>query len=91
MIMSFVFTIATIVFFAWLIIVIPVIFVTIVFHYATGRQNHYQQNSVPTLVRKFYNPKKFKSTTDCAICIEEFNTDSEVTPLPCSVKHYFHT
>lgn len=93
MIMSFVFTLATLVLLAWLTLAIPVVLLAIVFHYffEIGGQNQYQNNLILTLVRRLYNPNKFISTKDCAICMEEFNTDSIVTPLPCSIKHYFHT
>ena len=28
---------------------------------------------------------------ECTICLDEFEPDSMVTPLPCDVRHYFHT
>ena len=38
-----------------------------------------------------YDPEQFKNTKDCAICMGEFDEHAEVTPLPCNIKHYFHT
>jgi hypothetical protein len=38
-----------------------------------------------------YDPNKFKTTKECSICFLEFDSDSSVTPLPCDIKHYFHT
>ena len=29
--------------------------------------------------------------SECAICLCEFKEDQEVTPLPCDIRHYFHT
>jgi hypothetical protein len=28
---------------------------------------------------------------DCAICLMAFGEDDDVTPLPCDIRHYFHT
>ena len=38
-----------------------------------------------------FNPEDFKAQKECAICMESFGEDDEVTPLPCNGKHYFHT
>jgi hypothetical protein len=36
-----------------------------------------------------HNDAAFKND-ECAICLDKFTDDCEVTPLPCNVKHYFH-
>lgn len=28
--------------------------------------------------------------TECPICCVEFDNQEEITPLPCSARHYFH-
>jgi len=38
-----------------------------------------------------YDADKFKTYNECCICFVEFNADSMITPLPCNIKHYFHT
>lgn len=38
-----------------------------------------------------YDPQKFYETNECAICMVQFDEDTQVTPLPCDVRHYFHT
>ena len=49
----------------------------------------HKENVVGGLVKMLYDPKKFTSTDECAICMIEFEDHAEVSPLPCSVKHYF--
>lgn len=43
------------------------------------------------LTKFFYDAEKFKSYSSCAICLMDFSAESQVTPLPCNVKHYFCT
>jgi E3 ubiquitin-protein ligase DOA10 len=38
-----------------------------------------------------YDPDTFKQTDQCAICLSEFEESQSVSPLPCNIKHYFHT
>lgn len=42
------------------------------------------------LVKTHYDPNTFTNMKECAICMGEFDEDSEVTPLPCNIQHYFH-
>lgn len=28
---------------------------------------------------------------ECAICLNEFSENNDVSPLPCDIRHYFHT
>jgi len=43
------------------------------------------------IVKAKFNPNDLAFKNDeCAICLEKFTDDCEVTPLPCNVKHYFH-
>lgn len=46
---------------------------------------------IETLISKNYDPELFKHCYECAICLDEFNPEAKVTPLPCSNKHVFHT
>ena len=46
---------------------------------------------IETLISKKYDPELFKDTFECAICLDDFNSEGNVTPLPCSNKHVFHT
>jgi len=43
------------------------------------------------LTKYFFDPSLFSYYNECVICSEEFDKEAEVTPLPCNVKHYFHT
>ena len=42
------------------------------------------------MVKSKFDTNIFKSTDECAICLEKFDEESEVTPLPCDIRHYFH-
>ena len=44
-----------------------------------------------SLTKYIYDPSKFKTSNECAICFCEYESDAQITPLPCSTKHYFHT
>ena len=46
---------------------------------------------VNAVVRSKFNPEDFKEHTECAICMNEFAENEDVTPLPCNSAHYFHT
>jgi hypothetical protein len=43
------------------------------------------------LLHKKFDINEFKEQKECAICLAEFGEDDDVTPLPCSKMHYFHT
>jgi len=44
-----------------------------------------------SLTKILYDNEKFSSQRECAICCAEFDQTSQITPLPCNIKHYFHT
>lgn len=50
-----------------------------------------------SLVQKRYHPQVFRFNVECSICLDEFQENPEnpkkrmVTPLPCNVRHVFHT
>ena len=46
---------------------------------------------IENLISKSYDPEIFKHCYECAICLDDFNPSGQVTPLPCSDKHVFHT
>jgi len=51
-------------------------------------------NLMGVLLHKKFDPQEFKEfahCNECTICMCLFGEDDEVTPLPCSDKHYFHT
>lgn len=43
------------------------------------------------LFRVQFNSNVFQAQESCMICLEDFDEDSQVTPLPCDIRHYFHT
>eukprot|EP00347_Sterkiella_histriomuscorum_P011062 403373898 len=49
-----------------------------------------KETLINSLVRTKYDNTAFKND-ECAICLGKFDDDSEVTPLPCDIRHYFHT
>ena len=59
------------------------------------RQEHRQRNTtrnmLTRLFRTKYDQNVFKSQEACMICLVNFDEDSMVTPLPCDIRHYFHT
>jgi len=42
-------------------------------------------------VRTNWNPEDYEAFDQCTICMETFEEKDQVTPLPCSGKHYFHS
>jgi hypothetical protein len=44
-----------------------------------------------SLASRTYNAKQFKAQDECVICMEPFKEGCKVTPLPCNIKHYFHS
>jgi E3 ubiquitin-protein ligase DOA10 len=42
------------------------------------------------LVHTNFDATKMQGLEDCAICLERFNADDDVVPLPCNPNHYFH-
>ena len=55
-----------------------------------GRAHHHgEDDSLLTGLTKYvYDPDQFRSFNECSICMEPFNPDSQITPLPCNIKHY---
>lgn len=49
------------------------------------------EGTMQALIRRQFTASKFKSQTECIICMSEYTNDDEVTPLPCNESHYFHT
>ena len=35
--------------------------------------------------------RRFTEHTECRICLEDFKSGDNVSPLPCNKRHYFHT
>lgn len=46
---------------------------------------------IESVVKRKFDANVFKNMNECAICMEEFNSESEITPLPCDIRHYFHS
>ena len=49
------------------------------------------KNLVNSLFRTKYDSNVFQTQESCMICLLNFDEDSLVTPLPCDIRHYFHT
>lgn len=49
------------------------------------------KNMINSLFRVKFDSNVFKTQEACLICLINFNEDSLVTPLPCDIRHYFHT
>lgn len=45
---------------------------------------------IQKLTKYKFDKVRFRFLTECIICAAEFKEGSEVTPLCCNVKHYFH-
>ena len=43
------------------------------------------------MLAKAFNYEDFNEHEECTICLETFNEDDKVTPLPCDTRHYFHS
>ena len=49
------------------------------------------QRIIQNLTRVRFDPQVFQNEENCAICLEKFQEQDEITPLPCDRRHYFHT
>ena len=49
------------------------------------------KNMISRLMRTKYDSNVFQTQESCMICLIDFDEDSLVTPLPCDIRHYFHT
>ena len=49
------------------------------------------RNMVERLFRTKYDSNVFSTQEACLICLINFDENSLVTPLPCDIRHYFHT
>ena len=62
-------------------------------------QNRQDENSrinqtrdmIGKLFKTKYDSNLFQTQEDCLICLVTFDEESMVTPLPCDIRHYFHT
>lgn len=45
---------------------------------------------IEALPKVAFDPAKFREKT-CVICMYDFETQEEITPLSCDIRHYFHT
>lgn len=43
------------------------------------------------LAKFVFDAEKFTTLSECVICTIEFNSEAQITPLPCNINHYFHT
>jgi E3 ubiquitin-protein ligase DOA10 len=50
-----------------------------------------QDDIISNVVKMFYDPAKYKLADNCVICMGDFELNQEVTPLPCDMRHVFHT
>jgi len=70
-----------------------IVILSVFMFYRYRRRHNFNDPLLPILrpvdlVGVPYDPVKFKDSTQCCICLEEFNTESTVAELPC--KHVFH-
>ncbi|PIA32733.1 hypothetical protein AQUCO_04400140v1 [Aquilegia coerulea] len=47
--------------------------------------------SIDALEKIKYKPEECEQVTSCSVCYEEFMTEEEITKMPCSSAHIFHT
>ena len=63
--------------------------------YQNRQHENYQLNAtkrmVNSLFRVKYDANLFQTQDSCMICLVNFDEDALVTPLPCDIRHYFHT
>ena len=50
-----------------------------------------KQTIIESMIKKKFETYTHKHDDQCAICLEYFKNDSEVSPLPCDTRHYFHS
>ena len=46
---------------------------------------------IASLMRTSWNNQVFRTQESCAICLVDYDEDCQVTPLPCDIRHYYHT
>jgi hypothetical protein len=49
-----------------------------------------KKNLVNSLKKLKFDAELFENMDECAICMDQFSEESEVTLLPCDMRHYFH-
>ena len=54
-------------------------------------QHQATQVMVDSLIKAKYNANVFQTQESCMICLVNFTEDDSVTPLPCDIRHYYHT
>ena len=66
------------------------------FFFAVRRQQ--RPNWIPAppkfiqdLYKTKFDPSHNQAFQNCAICLQDFQENDEIIPLPCDDKHYFHT
>ena len=52
---------------------------------------HSSKSTILTKMARMFDRNKFKEHSECIICLEEFKPADRVTPLPCDIRHYFHS
>ena len=50
-----------------------------------------QQEVIDNFPKIPYDSLKFKNEKECSICFLEFEEGEMVTPLPCDLRHTFHS
>ena len=46
---------------------------------------------IDSLIKAKYNANVFQTQESCMICLVTFDENDSVTPLPCDIRHYYHT
>ena len=55
------------------------------------RAQHREAVDALSKVKRLIDLNKFTEHEECVICLEVFKDLDEVTPLPCDIRHYFHS
>jgi hypothetical protein len=76
----------------FLICCLPCLCVVIVGAIANSQQREQLKRTVVQgLSKTTFDHLTDRVNKECSICLCDFTDEDEVTPLPCSTKHYFHS
>ena len=72
------------------IIVLPMVCCVVIRQRRHNRWAPATKKLLQNLGRVKFSKAKNRNETTCAICMEEFSEEDQITPLPCDERHYFH-
>lgn len=50
-----------------------------------------RRSFIHSIFKVTYSKKSFGTIEDCPVCLEDFKEGDKVSPMPCDVRHVFHT